>query len=46
MDKPTKEGYEWKENFNKLVWVRARYFSNNKVVKASGGYTHGCGGND
>lgn len=46
LDEPTKEGYEWKANFNKLIWVRARCFGNNKVVEASGGYTHGCGGND
>lgn len=46
LDEPTKDGYEWKANFNKLVFVRARCFGNNKVVKASGGYTHGCGGND
>lgn len=39
LDEPTKEGYEWKANLNKPIWVRARCFGNNKVVEASGGYT-------
>jgi hypothetical protein len=46
LDKPTTEGCEWKANFNKPVLVKARCFGNSKVVKASGGYANGCGGND
>jgi hypothetical protein len=38
--------YEWKATFDDLIWVRARCFSNNKVVREAGGYTNGCGGND
>ena len=45
-DAPTKEGYEWKATFHTPIWVRARCFSNNKVVKAAGGWTDGCSGND
>ncbi|KAF2007439.1 SGNH hydrolase [Amniculicola lignicola CBS 123094] len=39
-------GYEWKATFNTPIWVRARCFKNNKVVKAAGGWTDGCKGND
>ncbi|KAK9414533.1 putative SGNH hydrolase-type esterase domain-containing protein [Seiridium unicorne] len=46
LNPPSEEGYEWKVNFDDLIWVRARCFSNNKVVKAAGGWTNGCGGND
>lgn len=40
------KGYEWKATFNDLIWLRGRCFSNNKVVEAAGGFTHGCSGND
>lgn len=46
LDEPTADGYEWKATFDDLIWVRARCFSNNKVVRAVGGFTNGCGGND
>lgn len=46
LDPPSKEGYEWKATFDDLIWVRARCFANNKVVRAAGGFTNGCGGND
>lgn len=39
-------GYEWKATFNTPIWVRARCWKNNKVVKAAGGWTNGCRGND
>lgn len=45
-DKPTREGYEWKATFRTPIWVRARCFKNNKVVKGAGGWTNGCSGND
>ncbi|KAI1931951.1 hypothetical protein LOZ66_006276 [Ophidiomyces ophidiicola] len=43
---PDKDGMEWKSTFNTPVWVRARCFNNNKVVKGAGGYTNGCSGSD
>ncbi|EEU37338.1 uncharacterized protein NECHADRAFT_51373 [Fusarium vanettenii 77-13-4] len=45
-DEPTKEGYEWKATFHTPIWVNSRCFRNNKVVKAAGGWTDGCNGND
>ncbi|KAH7117370.1 SGNH hydrolase-type esterase domain-containing protein [Dactylonectria macrodidyma] len=45
-DEPTSEGYEWKATFHTPIWVRARCFKNNKVVKGAGGWTDGCKGND
>ncbi|KAF4984916.1 hypothetical protein FDECE_16982 [Fusarium decemcellulare] len=45
-DEPTEDGYEWKLKFKTPIWVRSRCFKNNKVVKAAGGWTDGCGGND
>ncbi|EWG50868.1 hypothetical protein FVEG_09994 [Fusarium verticillioides 7600] len=45
-DEPTEEGYKWKLTFNTPVFVRSRFFKNNKVVKGAGGWTEGCGGND
>jgi hypothetical protein len=45
-DEPTEDGYEWKATFHTPIWVRARCFKNNKVVKAAGGWTDGCKGND
>ncbi|KAK2594664.1 hypothetical protein QQS21_007640 [Conoideocrella luteorostrata] len=45
-DEPTKDGYEWKATFHTPIWVRARCFNNNKVVKGAGGWTNGCKGND
>ncbi|KAF1352947.1 hypothetical protein EJ07DRAFT_183145 [Lizonia empirigonia] len=39
-------GYEWKATFKTPIWVRARCWNNNKVVKAAGGWTNGCKGND
>ena len=46
LDEATKEGYEWKANFNHLVLVRAKCYSNNKVAFKAGGFTDGCDGND
>lgn len=46
LNPPSSEGYEWKVTFDDLIWVRARCFSNNKVVEKAGGFTNGCGGND
>ncbi|EMD58611.1 hypothetical protein COCSADRAFT_103181 [Bipolaris sorokiniana ND90Pr] len=46
-DDPGKhKGYEWKATFRTPIWVRARCWSNNKVVRAAGGWTDGCKGND
>ncbi|KAF7511750.1 hypothetical protein GJ744_003481 [Endocarpon pusillum] len=45
-DKPDKGGMEWGLSVNLPVFVRSRCFKNNKVAFASGGFTHGCGGND
>lgn len=45
-DKPDDKGMEWVASFNTPIWVRARCFANNKVVRASGGFTDGCSGND
>ncbi|KAI6779850.1 SGNH hydrolase [Emericellopsis cladophorae] len=45
-DEPTDEGYEWKATFNTPVFVMNRCFRNNKIVKAAGGWTDGCRGND
>lgn len=45
-DKPDEDGNEWKATFKTPIWVKARCFSNNKVVKGAGGYTHGCKGSD
>lgn len=45
-DEPTDEGYEWKATFKTPILVNNRCFKNNKVVKAIGGTTGGCGGND
>lgn len=48
-------GYDWTLHFRTPVFVKARCFSNLKVAKASGGYTHqynqayekfGCAGSD
>lgn len=40
------KGFEGKATFDDLALVRARCFSNNKVVEAAGAFTHGCGGSD
>ncbi|KAL8808102.1 MAG: hypothetical protein Q9200_004418 [Gallowayella weberi] len=45
-DEPDEHGNEWGLSVNLPIWVRARCFKNNKVAKASGGFTNGCGGND
>ncbi|KAI8940061.1 hypothetical protein NX059_003780 [Plenodomus lindquistii] len=39
-------GYEWYATFSTPIWVRARCWSNNEVVKAANGWTNGCSGND
>lgn len=46
-DRPAdNNGYEWKATFNTPIWVRARCWANNKIVRAAGGFTDGCKGND
>ncbi|CAN9290399.1 unnamed protein product [Alternaria alternata] len=40
------DGHEWYATFSTPIWVRARCWNNNKVVKAAGGWTNGCKGND
>ncbi|KAI5457375.1 SGNH hydrolase-type esterase domain-containing protein [Mariannaea sp. PMI_226] len=45
-DEPTEEGYEWKAKFHTPIWTRLTCFKNNKAVKAAGGWTDGCSGND
>jgi Alpha-galactosyl-binding fungal lectin len=45
-DAPDKDGMEWKASFNTPVFVKARCFSNNKVVRGAGGFTNGCSGSD
>jgi hypothetical protein len=45
-DKPDEDGMEWKASFNTPVFVKARCFANNKVVKGAGGFTDGCSGSD
>ncbi|KAL5363823.1 SGNH hydrolase-type esterase domain-containing protein [Aspergillus floccosus] len=46
LDKPDKNGMEWKATFNTPIWTRNRCFNNNKVQKRAGGITDGCQGND
>lgn len=46
LDKPDKDGMEWKATFNTPVFTRRRCFNNNKVQKKAGGITDGCQGND
>jgi len=43
---PDKDGFEWRLEFRTPIWVNARCFKNNKVVKGAGGFTNGCGGSD
>lgn len=45
-DEPDEDGNEWGLSVNFPVFVRHRCFTNDKVAKASGGFTDGCGGND
>ncbi|KAI4703610.1 hypothetical protein J4E89_010031 [Alternaria sp. Ai002NY15] len=46
-DKPAEhENFEWYATFSTPLWVRARCWANNKIVKAAQGWTNGCGGND
>lgn len=45
-DSPSDSGMEWKATFHTPIWVRARCMNNDKVQRASGGYTDGCKGND
>lgn len=45
-DEPTDDGWEWKLTFHTPVFVNARCFKNNRVVKSAGGWTNGCGGSD
>ncbi|KAK3313313.1 SGNH hydrolase-type esterase domain-containing protein [Apodospora peruviana] len=45
-DEPDENGMEWQADFNTPIWVRQRCFNNNKVQRAAGGFTGGCGGND
>lgn len=45
-DKPDDKDNEWGLSVNLPIWVRHRCFRNDKVPKASGGSTNGCGGND
>ncbi|RAR00894.1 SGNH hydrolase [Stemphylium lycopersici] len=40
------DGHEWYATFSTPIWVRARCWANNKIVKAAGGWTNGCKGND
>ena len=45
-DEPDEDGNEWSLSVHLPIFVRARCFKNNKVARASGGFTDGCGGND
>lgn len=45
-DEPDENNMEWSLSVNLPIWVRARCFKNNKVARASGGFTNGCKGND
>jgi hypothetical protein len=45
-DEPDKDGMEWGLSVRLPIWVRSRCFKNNKVARASGGFTNGCKGND
>lgn len=46
LNPPSDQGWEWKATFHTPIWVRHRYFENNEVVQAIGGWTNGCEGND